>query len=150
MDSEVSKHLLIGLPSTGKTTFLAAFWHVVETGEIPGSLLLQKLQGDWSHLNLVRDEWLRCEPLIRTVQLGDTMVSMRLNNPSISNVTEVFFPDMAGETFNLHWLDRQWDKDFDDLVREASGVLLFIHPQHVNEPIRIYEANKLVDELDKN
>ena len=150
MKTEISKHILIGLPSTGKTTFLAAFWHVVESTEIPGSLLLKELQGDWSHLNLVRDRWLRCEPMGRTAQSGDTMVSMRLTDPSLSMITEVLFPDMAGETFNLHWLDRRWSKDYDDLVREASGLLLFVHPQQVVDPTRIFEANELVDTLDGN
>jgi hypothetical protein len=150
MEASISKHLLIGLPSTGKTTFLAAFWHIVDSDQVPGSLSLKKLHGDRNHLNAIRDRWLRCEAIGRTVQSGESIVSMRLVNPANHETTEVLFPDMSGETFNLHWLEKRWSKEYDLLVSEASGVLLFIHPGHVIEPVQIREAEDLVQEIREN
>ncbi len=150
MEQNILKHILIGLPSTGKTTFLAALWQVVESREVPGSLLLKELQGDRDHLNSIRDRWLRCEPIDRTVQSAETTVSMKLLNPEQDEIAEVSFPDMSGETFNLHWMERKWSAEYDHLVNEASGVLLFIHPSHVVEPTLICEADELVNELGGN
>lgn len=147
MDVAVSKHLMVGLPATGKTTFLAALWHVVESGDVQRSLKLERLQGDRDYLNWIRERWLCCEPIERTVQAAEKLVSMRLLWPESGMVTEVYFPDMSGESFNLHWTERKWSKEYDDLVSEASGVLLFIHPEQVFDPIRIGTADTLVAEL---
>ena len=34
---------------------------------------------------------------------------------------------MSGESFRRQWVERRWTKEYDDLAREASGVLLFVH-----------------------
>ncbi len=75
---EVCRHLLIGLPATGKTTFLAALWHLVESAEIPEALRLVKLEGDREYINGLTRRWMRCESLSRTPVSTETLVSMRL------------------------------------------------------------------------
>ena len=67
MRAPYCKQLLIGLPETGKTTFLAALWQVVESDEVPGALRLEKLHGDREHLNKIRADWLCCSPMGRTI-----------------------------------------------------------------------------------
>jgi hypothetical protein len=48
VDSQV---LLIGLPSTGKTSFLAALWYMVDQATVDCALVLDKLDGvRWSWL----------------------------------------------------------------------------------------------------
>jgi hypothetical protein len=141
------KQLLIGLPGTGKTTFLAALWYVVDSDEVLGSLQLETLHGDREHLNKIRSDWLSCRTIARTTIASEQLVSMKLTEPSGGRTTEVFFPDMSGESFRLQWKDRAWTKKYDQLVREAAGALLFVHPSTIVEPIRIDTANQLVAEL---
>ena len=43
--------LMAGLPGTGKTTFLAALWHVAKSHEVEGSMRLEKREGDQEYLN---------------------------------------------------------------------------------------------------
>ncbi len=136
----IFKQLLVGLPEVGKTTFLAALWHIVESGEIPGSLRLEKLHGEREHLNKIRNDWLSCRQIDRTVIGSEQLVSMQLSNQERNRITEVFFPDMSGESFGLQWKDRAWSKEYDQLVRDAGGVLLFVHPQRITEPVRIDTA----------
>jgi hypothetical protein len=146
--SIAQKQLLIGLPATGKTTFLAALWHVVESDEIPGSLRLKMLDGDRTYLNKIRNDWLSCRPLGRTTITAEQLVSMQLIEPATGRTAEIFFPDMSGESFSRQWTDRSWTKEYDALVRDAMGVLLFVHPAKITEPMRIDIANSLVEELD--
>lgn len=131
------KLLVIGLPETGKTTFLAALWHVVASKEVPGSLQLIKLEGERKHLNKIRRDWLQCKTVARTVQTTEQLVYMRLGVPSGSETVELIFPDMSGESFRRQWLERKWTKEYDDLARGASGLLLFVHSTKMTGADRI-------------
>ncbi len=142
------KQLLIGLPGAGKTTFLAALWHLVESSEIDGTLLIQKVDGDREYLNSIRSGWVGCQHLERTKPANEQIVSMRLMDPLTHQTTEVYFPDLSGETFKNQWENRQWSKSYRALVRESAGSLLFIHPDQVKEPTRIDEADMIMGEID--
>ena len=51
--------LLMGLPSTGKTSFLAALWYAIQQTQSPTALVLKKLDGDSGYLNKIRDNLAR-------------------------------------------------------------------------------------------
>jgi len=141
---EVCRHLLIGLPATGKTTFLAALWHLVESAEIPEALRLVKLEGDREYINGLTRRWMRCESLSRTPVSTETLVSMRLRETNASREMEIAFPDLSGEVFRQQWTERAWSSDYEELVLRASGALLFVHPDQITEPYRIDQADSLV------
>jgi hypothetical protein len=54
---------------------------------------------------------------------------------------------MSGELFSLLWKERRCARAHYDLAREASGVLLFVHPNTVVEPVRIDEVTPIVEEI---
>jgi hypothetical protein len=137
MSSEGVKQLFVGLPSSGKTTFLAALWHVAESGEVPSSLQVSQVTGLRDHLNKIRGQWLSCEEIDRTKIPAERTVSLKLRNPYTSHETELWLPDLSGETFRLQWETRQWSVEFDALAGDSLGALLFIHPKCVFEPGRI-------------
>lgn len=144
-----SKQLLIGLPSTGKTTFLAALWHVVGYEELRESLVLDRLEGDHEYLNNIRDEWLRCEKMGRTVTGPFNLTYMRLREPDNDKIiTEIIFPDISGEMFKTQWEERRWLITYADLVKDATGILLFVHPDQVKVPVSINQVDHVtsVDE----
>ncbi len=142
-----SKQLLIGLPGTGKTTFLAALWHLVESCEVPTNLKLERLEGNREHLNRICEDWLQFRPMGRTAITPETLVSMRLVEQGGGESTEVFFPDISGELFNLQWKERRCSPAFFALARESAGVLLFVHPDTVRDPIRVDEVIPIVQDL---
>jgi len=136
----MAKQLLVGLPGTGKTTFLAALWHVVESAEIEDSLRLEALDGDVQYLNDIRSEWLAYAELKRTTLGSVELTFMRLRDPRNGNVAELYLPDLAGETFHSHWAQRRWDASFTETAAGATGVILFLHPHEVTEPTTIAEV----------
>jgi hypothetical protein len=79
--------IFFGLPSAGKTTFLAALWHAVEYNGIDASLTVEKLEGDREHLNDIRSCWLRCEPQRRTSTSSETAVTMWRSHPESRDQT---------------------------------------------------------------
>ena len=134
---EIKKQLIIGLPGTGKTTFLAALWQVVESEEVPGSLVVSQVHGLRDHLNRIREEWLKCKQLERTKIPAEEMVTFHLRNTKTDDVIELSLPDLSGETFQLQWENRQWTTEFEKLALESSGALIFVHPRTIIEPVRI-------------
>jgi hypothetical protein len=134
---EMKKQLLVGLPGAGKTTFLAALWQVVESEEVPGSLVVSEVHGIRDHLNKIRETWVKCQPFERTRIPAEKMVSFRLKHPQSGDIVELALPDLSGETFKLQWEKHEWTSDFEKLASESSGVLLFIHPSTIEEPVRI-------------
>jgi Double-GTPase 1 len=142
-----STQLVLGLPGSGKTTFLSALWYLVVWAEVPTSLRLDRLHGNKEHLNRISSDWLSCRPVERTRIGSDTIVSMKLVSADGTERTDVYFPDMSGELFNLQWKERRCSRAHYELARAASGVLLFVHPGTVLEPVGIDEVAPIVAEV---
>lgn len=139
--------IVLGLPAMGKTTFLAALWHVVESREVAGALELVKLEGNSEYISGLREKWLNCESLGRTTNGQISPVRMQLREPGGGLEAALTLPDISGETFRAHLVERSWTPEYAGLAAEASGALLFIHPNEITEPIRIDEAAPLAEAI---
>ena len=138
------KLIMIGLPATGKTTFLAALWYVVNNlDEVPTALGLKELQGDDTYLNRIVDNWVKYQKVDRTIISSEKLVSMELVDNSSKKPIQVFFPDVSGERFRQQVEDRQCKEDYFLEVQQAFGALLFIHSGNIVRPNRIDEAEAL-------
>lgn len=60
-------------------------------------------------------------------------------------VGEVAFPDLSGEEFGQAWEERHWPRIYDENIATAHGLLLFIHPETIKEPISISDMQKLAE-----
>lgn len=145
MTEKTLNMLMVGLPGTGKTTFLAALWHVL--CDPSNMLYLEELSLESEYINGICDKWLKCEPLERTIQGSHNIIHMKVKDRSSQKAMELIFPDLSGETFREQLNHRQWKKDYEQLVLEAAGLFLFIHPNGIIDSQLIGEADKLIDEL---
>lgn len=137
----MSRFVSIGLPESGKTTYLAALWHVLESHEVSGSLeLASALQVNREYLNTIRDAWIDFQPVPRTL-VPQGGVSFHLREEEAGVLGEVDFPDLPGESFRSQWTEREWSEDFDQLIRAADGFLLFLHPSFM-EGRRIIDVDR--------
>src|ERR1700680_4955240 len=85
--------LLIGLPDTGKTSFLAALWYMVGQSGTNCGLTLERLDGDIQYLNQIRDAWLEYRPVPRNKADLEKPVSMLLKDSATGQVGRLGFPD---------------------------------------------------------
>lgn len=143
-NSSSHQFLLIGLPSTGKTSFLAALWYMVNQSEIECALTLDRLDGDSRYLYQIRDAWLEHKPVPRNPLDSEKAVSMILKRRDSSASVDLTIPDLSGESFRLQWAKRQFTTQYDQRLREANGAILFVHPESVSKPHRIDTLNALV------
>lgn len=125
--------VIMGLPSSGKTTYLAALWHLIFSREIETQLRFGGLEkGDFSHLNAIAERWREGVVQDRTAVPGSQLVSMKLQNPQGGTV-KATFPDLPGEAYQRMWENRDCEDYVANILR-GGEVQLFIHSDTIRAP----------------
>ena len=132
---------LLGMPGTGKSTFLAALYHLLteDIPDLPARLLRQP--GERVYLQSLRAAWLAGEEIGRTSKDDGELVELdlRLGERDLA----FLIPDIAGECFRDVVAYRRADARIAQIVHDASGLLLFTHPDHLRPRVLISEAKEL-------
>ena len=123
---------IMGLPSAGKTTFLAALWYFINNGKNV-SLKNDKYINDQAYLADISNKWADVNALDRTQRSSEKLkLSLQLKTSTGSMVT-IDFPDLSGESFQNQWGDREISKEHAEIQKQATGAILFIHPGKIIE-----------------
>jgi hypothetical protein len=146
MSASEFRCLMVGLPRTGKTSFLAALWHVVRSSEVPGSMTLVRREGSQAYLNQIASQWSQCKELARTSGEGENGIALLLSHVESGLGLRLEIPDTSGEMYQSHWEFRQCSDSFAKLAQNSDGCLLFIHPEMLVEPSFLVDANAIYDE----
>lgn len=126
--------VICGLPGSGKTTYLAALWHLVTSRELFTDLRFRSLRDtDASHLNELANRWRNAEPQIRTEVSAARVVSMNLVDVAGAAV-RLTFPDLSGEMYRQMWEDRECTPQLAELLEEGDAMLFFIHADKIRLP----------------
>lgn len=129
---------IIGLPESGKTTLLAAIWHMVrEAGSVTALKFDGLSQGNYEHVSALAKRWRAGKRQQRTQTSGMKVVSMRLKTAQGRSV-EVSFPDMPGEDFSGMWEKREVDQAIVGTL-EAAAIVLIINGDTIKFPAWIVE-----------
>lgn len=137
-----SSIVIIGLPASGKTTYLAALWHSVTSQELETKLKFGKLTlGNQNHLNTIASRWREARIQDRTAIAGDKIVSMNLVDEGGQTI-DITFPDLPGELYQDILSNRDCRSDLIEHFR-SSGVLLFIHADTIEHPRWVFDDNQL-------
>ena len=133
---------VVGLPSSGKTTFLAALWHMVREKGSSTALTFDDLsQGNYEHLNALAKRWRSGMIQQRTQLSGAKAVTMRLKDAG-DNKVEVSFPDLPGEDFSRMWERRELDKGMLETLT-APLLVLMINGDTIKMPAWVVDWNNL-------
>ncbi len=146
------KIMLLGLPESGKTSFLAAFVNYVDSQILDKNLSQYQLSSNSSYISSIVNDWLRAKKPERTkVTITNnpyTEADIFLEDKRSGRKFILHIPDFYGEIFENQFVDRLVEADYIDQLRDCSGVILFIHPEKINDatliedvlPARIVEA----------
>lgn len=125
--------VVIGLPGSGKTTFLAALWHVIFNRELLTKLRFGSLaRGTQQHLNIIAARWRKAQMQERTIVAGNQVVAINLVDAQ-GAPTVVTFPDIAGEAFGEMWELRECEAAVAETLSKGN-ILLFVHANKINQP----------------
>lgn len=138
------QHSIIGLPGSGKTTFLAALWHLIDAGEVSSKFILDKLVGDHSHLNAIVAAWRRCEEMKRTSMAAEAKVSIHVKEVATGNRAILHFPDLSGESFELQLSSRSCALEYVEGFEGNGGVLLFVTADKPSDGMSIVDTAPLI------
>src|ERR1700756_2353667 len=134
--------VIIGLPASGKTTFLAALWHLITARDVATQLRFGNLRaGEAAHLNAIATRWRDAKIQDRTAIAGNRMVSMNLLAAS-DEAVRVTFPDVPGEAYRRMWEERDCEPEIAEVLRDG-GVLLFIHADNIKMPAWVVDEAEL-------
>src|SRR4051812_23311383 len=122
--------LFAGLPESGKTTYLAALWHLLNSADMPLALRLTKVHGERTYLQKIQSSWTKCKAPERTKVAAEGRIELQLGGTDGAAIL-LRILDLSGERFMLHWVDRLWAPEYEDIVEVSSGILLFVHPELV-------------------
>lgn len=136
----------MGLPESGKTTFLAALWHLLTNNKVLARLSLEKLAAEEAtYLRAIATRWAQAKKQERTFQSGNKTVKLTLRSEG-GEVFDLTFPDIAGEAFSQMWEMRECTTAVADALR-ATDVLLFIHVDKIKSPGWIADDAALAEGL---
>ncbi len=141
--------LIAGLPASGKSTFIAALWHVL-TNSGQSRFAVTDFAGNREYIQQLEQIWLAANQMPRTLRTQDAQVSIRVDDRSSGRRFILSLPDLSGEDFLAYFARREWPETLDEFVRDMSGVVLFVNPQHVVQPTLIRDLAALAEAAGAN
>lgn len=137
-----NRFLLIGPAESGKTSFLAAFW-IYANGAEQAGLTVKRHPRDASYLDELHQAWLHFREVPRTSANTERSVDLEVIRKTDQKGFNLIIPDLSGETFGEIWTQRHWTQQFQALIDDSSGALLFIHPEKIEDGETLQDVQAL-------
>lgn len=133
----MTRQLIIGMPNSGKSTYIAALRHLLVANEVHTELELSGLAEDEAHLNRLEDEWLACEQVERTKTGTESWVEFNVKDRVSGLQTTLSIPDLRGENFEQPACSGQCNRALHSALLETDGVLLFTNADREDDMLLI-------------
>ena len=135
-----SRYLVFGFHSSGKTTFAAALWHLIDSREVQTALAKGRHVGDFRYLEEIAQAWCEGWQVERTRTEQVEAIKINLSHPESGTELILEFADLSGEIFEKAFATRLCTPTLVNLVKEASGLLLFVTADRVIDDVTILDA----------
>lgn len=147
-----NKHiLLVGLPESGKTTYIGALWNYINSIGNNKSIELFSLQNSESeYLDAIADKWTSCDDLDRNYRTTPiSAIKMKVQIAASGEVISLEIPDLSGEVIGDMFEHREWSLEFDKLAQNMTGMIMFVSILNSNnKPTLLIHANEIENCLD--
>lgn len=121
-----ARHLVVGLQESGKTTFAAALWFLLDSREVPTKLTKGLHEGEYAYIEKMAKLWGDGWKVERTSSDTQERVRINLLHEQSKYSAALEFADLSGESFEKLFATRRCDPAFLELVASTEGVLLFV------------------------
>lgn len=142
--------MVFGIQESGKTTFAAALWHLVDSEEISTSLIKGKHVGDFTYLQEISGSWAEGYEVERTKFQQVENIRVNLLHSASGNEMTLQFDDLSGETLEQAFATRYCPEKFVELVKSAEGMLLFLSASRNNDDavtiLDVFDAEEDADQ----
>jgi len=129
--------LMVGLPESGKTTFLAALYEFVRTEPpLPGALTQREQPPDREYFFEINQTWLKLQLLDHSNVNAPRNTRLPLVDPE-GGEFDLDIPDVVGESFLSGWEGEGWPAQITEIARGVDGLLLFAHGTDLEPPVKL-------------
>jgi hypothetical protein len=142
----VNHQVIIGLPKSGKSTYIGALWQVLDAGDIDSQYTAVVQPNQREYINVLRESWFKCEAPSRTITGTTNEIELTLRDKSTNEISKIMFPDVDGEMYKQQFETRQIFESFVKLLTNATGILLFVNPNNLVQPVTINDTVGLLEE----
>lgn len=115
--------LFVGLPQTGKTTYLALAYATI-IDDYDCGVHLDAHDDDLAYLNRILGTLQEYRPASHT-EVGGTDELNLLLRFDASGTARISVPDLSGETWQGVHVDRVWERELAEMVTRCTGFVLF-------------------------
>ena len=131
--SETRTIAMLGLPRTGKSTYLGALWRLVQDAEATEIWELD-FTGDRSRVNMLADNVSNGVEIERTEVDTEEGFELEVGFAG-DHSARLDIPDLSGEASRELVEGRVWRKSLADTLQRADALMLFVHPDRIELPI---------------
>lgn len=133
---------LVGLPGTGKTSFLAALWALCgDAGAAAAALTLSNFPADAEYLQQIANPWFAGSPVDRTAVGSDKRIEIDL--AGLGGELSLRVPDLSGESFMDAVADRRLANEVAEVLSEADGIIFFVNAATATVPTALADLPPL-------
>lgn len=142
------RHMAIGLQGSGKTTFAAALWYLVDTREKGVATVFRKgkHEGNFEYLEMLAAEWAECWRVPRTSTGQHQNIEMNLNDLATDQEVALRFVDLPGETYERAFATREIRQNVVDAFTGVTGIMLFVNAAQARDDVTLLDVAKGIGE----
>jgi hypothetical protein len=136
--SESRTIALLGLPRTGKSTYVGALWLLIQDPS-SASVVESDAAGDRSYVDELADMVGRAQEMPRTEVDSREGLAISIefdDGPALW----LSLPDLSGESVRELVEERHWRLTLEQALEDADALVLFVHPDRIGAPIPIAMA----------
>lgn len=147
-------YYMVGMPSSGKTTYLASLCRLVSEADIETLLHMDVLEvpEGMEHIEKQIQNLLACKEVDRTLNKTQYRVQFPLTDDKGKRL-DLILPDSSGEVFRDFVRDRRILKSIADKLKDAEEILFFINTNTMVKPeylgVQEKSAMKMLEERKK-
>jgi hypothetical protein len=131
--SEARTVAMLGLPRTGKSTYLGALWRLVQDPEV-SEIREIDVTGDRSRINLLADNVSNGLEIERTEVDTEEGFEVEVSFVGDHSV-RLAIPDLSGEATRELVEEHVWRKSLANTLERANAIMLFLHPDKIDLPV---------------
>ena len=145
-----SSTLLVGMPRTGKTSYLALLYCSLITNDLSDGPSLTVYDQDRAYLNRIAQRLQKCLPAERTLVGDNYGLSLALSMPEAPQPMMLEIPDLSGETWEAAHLDRVISEAISERAKNASGFMVFANAEMFRAVPTVEESRAAAIDLGLN
>jgi GTPase SAR1 family protein len=142
----MNRVLVAGMPSAGKSTYIAALRHALVAKDVSCVLELIGLSQEEAHLNRLELAWVDGKQMQRTQSANETWVELQIRDRATQESVVLALPDLKGESFEqpatLGILQAELQRE----LHSASSVMLFTSADREDDKLLISDIADILDD----